>query len=53
MCSSDLKSKKGLRILGAKVRLRLGILEIEVRGIIFKYNLLILISFYLCSKVLI
>jgi len=38
-------SKKGLGILGAKVKLRLGFLEIEVRGIVFKHNLLIVISF--------
>ena len=37
----SLKSKKGLRILGAKVRPRLGFLEIEVRGILLKHNIFI------------
>jgi len=30
--------------LGAKVRPRLGFLELEVRGIVFKYNLFLPIS---------
>jgi len=42
--------QEGLRILGAKVRPRLGFLEIVVRGIVFKHNLFILISFLLLFK---
>jgi len=37
----SLKIKKGLKILGAKVRLRLGFLEIKVRGLEFNHNLLV------------
>jgi len=49
-----LKNKKGLKILGAKVRSRLGFLEIEVRGIVFNHNPFNFSSlFYPCSKVLI
>jgi len=37
-------------ILGSKLKLRIGFLEIEVRRLVFYHNLLILISFLLMFK---
>jgi len=46
----NLKIKKGVEIQGAKVKLRLGLCSIEVWGIVFYHNLLVVISFLLIFK---
>jgi len=46
----SLKIKEVIEILGAKLKLWLGLLPIEVRGLVFYYNLLVVISSLIISK---
>ena len=43
--------KKGVEIQGAKLKLMLGLCSIEVRGLVFYHNLLVVISFLLIFKI--
>jgi len=46
----SLKIKEVIEILGAKLKLWLGLLPIEVRGLVFYHNLLIVISSLIIFK---
>ncbi len=46
----SLKIKKVIEILGAKLKLLLGLLPIDVRGLVFYHNLLVVISSLIIFK---
>jgi len=46
----SLKIKEVIEILGAKLKLWLGLLQIEVKGLVFYHNLLVVISSLIIFK---